>query len=52
VDRHDLFVLAAYGVAFLGIAGLALWVVIDGCLRRKELAALDAQGVRRRSNAR
>ncbi|MBE7184399.1 MAG: heme exporter protein CcmD [Methylobacterium mesophilicum] len=52
MSRHDLFVLAAYAVALVGIAGLGAWILLDGRLRRRELAALEAQGVRRRSDAR
>ena len=49
-ELHDLFVGAAYAIAALGVGGLIAWVLIDGRLRRAELEALEAEGVRRRSD--
>jgi heme exporter protein D len=50
MTTHDLFVAAAYGCAALGSFGLIAWVLIDQHLRRRELAELEAAGVRRRSD--
>lgn len=46
---HLGYVAAAYAAAFATISGLVLWVWLDGRARRRELAALEAAGVRRRS---
>lgn len=47
--NHVTYVAASYGAAFLTIAGLILWVWLDGRARRRELAVLEAAGIRRRS---
>ena len=47
--NHAAYVAAAYAAAFLTVAGLILWVWLDGRARRRELAALEAAGIRRRS---
>jgi heme exporter protein D len=47
---HDLYVVAAYAAATIGIAGLIVWVLADQRARRRELAQLEASGVRRRSD--
>ena len=49
MTAHDLFVAAAYACAALGSLGLIAWVLVDQHLRRRELAELEAAGVRRRS---
>ncbi|HZP21076.1 MAG TPA: heme exporter protein CcmD [Bauldia sp.] len=46
---HGDFIFAAYCVTVLVIAGVILWVVLDGRWQRRRLAELDAQGIRRRS---
>jgi heme exporter protein D len=48
---HVAYVSAAYGTTILVLAGLALWLVADHRARRRELADLEARGVRRRSQA-
>ena len=50
LGNHAGFILAAYGLTALVIAGLAVWIVVDGRARRRELADLEARGVRRRSS--
>jgi len=47
---HAAYVLASYAVAVATVAGLVLWVVVDGRSRQRELKALDAAGIRRRSS--
>jgi heme exporter protein D len=47
--NHTLFVVAAYLVTAIGLGGLALWIVLDGRARRRELAALREAGVTRRA---
>jgi heme exporter protein D len=47
---HSAFILAAYGAAALAVAALILWVVLDHRAQRRALAALEAQGIVRRSS--
>ncbi|MEZ5812394.1 MAG: heme exporter protein CcmD [Rhizobiaceae bacterium] len=47
---HAFFVTAAYGVSFLALAGLVIWIIADHRGRRRELAELEESGVRRRSD--
>ncbi|MFB2551382.1 heme exporter protein CcmD [Ensifer soli] len=49
MSDHLAYVTASYAVAGLTVAGLILWVILDGRARRRELAVLDASGIRRRS---
>jgi len=46
---HPWFVAAAYGISAIVIAGLILWIVLDGRAQRRDIAGLEASGVRRRS---
>jgi heme exporter protein D len=46
---HPWFVAAAYGISAIVIAGLILWILLDGRARQRDIAALEASGVRRRS---
>jgi len=48
---HASFILAAYGVTAVAIAGLVLVTVADDLKQRNLLAALERQGIRRRSAA-
>lgn len=48
---HASFILAAYGVTAVAIAGLALITVGDDLKQRHLLAALERQGIKRRSAA-
>lgn len=50
MSAHALYVASAYGVSALVIAALAGWVLLDQRARRRELAALQAAGIRRRSD--
>jgi heme exporter protein D len=45
------YVVAAYGVVALVLAGLIAWVLLDGRRRAAELADLEARGIRRRSES-
>ena len=49
---HIGFVLASYGAALGVIIGLILWVVLDGRARQADIRALEASGIRRRSDRR
>ncbi|MBB2684249.1 heme exporter protein CcmD [Rhizobium sophoriradicis] len=46
---HAFYVYASYGFAALVTVAVALWTWADGRARRRELAALEAAGIRRRS---
>lgn len=52
MSAHVAYVTAAYGLSALVIAGLAIWLVADQRARKRELAALEAAGIRRRSDSR
>ncbi|MGB6118578.1 MAG: heme exporter protein CcmD [Mesorhizobium sp.] len=47
--NHALFVTAAYVVSAISLGGLALWILLDQRARRREIAALEASGIKRRS---
>lgn len=47
---HALYVTAAYGATVIVMAGLIGWLLIDRNARRREMAELEASGVRRRSD--
>lgn len=51
MSAHVAYVAAAYGISALALAALAWWILADQRGRRRELAALEAAGVRRRSDA-
>nr|WP_272213141.1 heme exporter protein CcmD [Marinicella sp. W31]MDC2879088.1 heme exporter protein CcmD [Marinicella sp. W31] len=46
---HTFFITTAYGATALVFAGLVVWLVLDGRARKRELAALEKAGARRRS---
>ncbi|MEW7009678.1 MULTISPECIES: heme exporter protein CcmD [unclassified Lentilitoribacter] len=46
---HEAFVYTSYGITALTVVGMVLWVILDGRARRRELASLDAAGIKRRS---
>jgi len=43
------FILLSYAAAILVVAGLVLWIVLDHRHVRRQLAALEASGIGRRS---
>jgi heme exporter protein D len=49
MSTHDMFVAAAYVLSAIGIGGLIAWIVADQQIQRRELAAFEARGVKRRS---
>jgi heme exporter protein D len=49
LSLHGGFILAAYAAAVVVLAGLLLWVILDGRTQRRRLAELEARGIRRRS---
>ncbi len=50
MTAHAVYVLAAYGITALTLAGLIAWIIGDHRARRRELAQLEAHGMRRRSD--
>jgi heme exporter protein D len=50
VSAHALYVAAAYAITAVVLAGLIGWIVLDQRARRRELAELEAAGIRRRSD--
>jgi heme exporter protein D len=46
---HASFIWASYGIFALALAGLIGWLVLDGKRLQRQLDALEARGVRRRS---
>jgi heme exporter protein D len=49
LTAHALYVLAAYAASAVALAGLVAWILLDYRARRRELAELEAEGIRRRS---
>ena len=47
---HALYVTAAYAITAVALAGLIGWILLDQRARRRDLAELEASGVRRRSD--
>jgi heme exporter protein D len=48
--NHTLFVTAAYAVSVLGLGGLGFWIWLDQRARQREMAEMEAAGVKRRSD--
>ena len=46
---HATFIIAAYGVTFVAVAALALFIVENDRKQRRLLAELEQRGIRRRS---
>lgn len=49
LGNHGGFILAAYLVAVMVIAALIGWIVLEGRALKKQMADLEARGIRRRS---
>ncbi|ESY17947.1 MULTISPECIES: heme exporter protein CcmD [unclassified Mesorhizobium] len=50
MSAHAIYVAAAYGITAIVLAGLIGWILLDQRTRKRELADLEAAGVRRRSD--
>ncbi len=48
---HAFYILAAYGLTAIVVLSLIAWTFLDGRARRRELAKLEATGLRRRGTA-
>jgi heme exporter protein D len=46
---HAFYIYASYGFACGMVVAVSAWTWLDGHLRRRELASLEAVGIRRRS---
>ncbi len=46
---HTAYILAAYAIVALALAGLVAWLVLDGRRQQQLIDELEARGVRRRS---
>ncbi len=46
---HAVFIIGAYAFAVLVIGGLILNIILDTKEQKRKLAALEAQGIKRRS---
>lgn len=46
---HAFYVYSSYGFAAFVVLAVTGWTWLDGRLRQRELKALEAQGIRRRS---
>lgn len=46
---HAAFIWLSYAAVTVTVIGLILWLLADGWKQRAELAALERQGVKRRS---
>ncbi len=49
LGQHAAFIWASYGVSFLVLGGLILWLRLDANRQANLLAELEARGVTRRS---
>lgn len=50
MSTHALYVAAAYAITAVAMIGLICWVLLDQRARKRELAALELAGIRRRSD--
>ncbi|KQZ14987.1 transcriptional regulator [Mesorhizobium sp. Root554] len=50
MSTHALYVTAAYAITAVVLAGLIGWILLDQRARKRELAELEAAGIRRRSD--
>lgn len=49
MTSHTLYVTAAYAISAVGIGGLIAWVLLEQRARRRDMAEIEAAGLRRRS---
>jgi heme exporter protein D len=50
MSMHALYVTAAYAITAVVLSGLIGWILLDQRGRKRDLAELEASGVRRRSD--
>ena len=49
LGEHAGFIFASYAITFLVVAGLIVWVRLDGRAQLRELDAMKRRGLRRRA---
>jgi len=49
---HGFYIAVSYGISVLIVAVMLGWIWLDGRARQRELAELEASGIRRRSSTR
>ena len=49
IGAHGGFIIAAYAVTVVVLAGLVVWIVRDGRAQERRLEELEARGISRRS---
>jgi heme exporter protein D len=49
LGNHGGFIVAAYLIVVVVLAGLGTWIVLDGRALKRRLADLETRGIRRRS---
>jgi len=49
LGNHGGFIVAAYLIVVVVLAGVVTWIVLDGRALKRRLADLEARGIRRRS---
>jgi len=49
LGNHGGFILASYLATVVVLAGMIVWIVLDGRALKQRLADLEARGIRRRS---
>lgn len=50
LGKHAVFIWASYAAVFGVVAGLLVWLWLDGRRQRAALADLERRGIRRRSS--
>jgi heme exporter protein D len=50
LDHDGVFIVGAYAGVVIGVIGLILYAILDSRQVKARLAALEAQGIRRRSD--
>jgi heme exporter protein D len=50
MNTHDLYVAAAYGITVVVLVALIVHLLMDQRARKREMADLEKQGLRRRSD--
>jgi heme exporter protein D len=50
MSTHIAYVVASYGASALVLGTLALWLVLQRRATKRDLAALEAAGIKRRSD--
>ncbi len=49
LGKFAVFIWSSYLIVLISICGLLGWLIVDGWVQMRKLAALEARGVRRRS---